>query len=67
MSLNVFLKNYGIIFHCITQWELYFLLISFTLVSANIIYLFIHSFIYVFLGLHPQHMEVPRLGVTLEP
>ena len=24
------------------------------------------AFLFVFLGLHPQHMEVPRLGVKLE-
>ena len=32
------------------------------------IFLFIHSFIYLFcyLGLHPQHMEAPRLRVQLE-
>ena len=39
------------------------------------IYLFIYSFIlsfvfiiivFCFLGLHPQHMKVPRLGVQLE-
>ena len=24
-------------------------------------------FIFVFLGLHPQHMKVPRLGVQSEP
>ena len=29
---------------------------------------FIHSFIHLlsFLGLHPQHMEIPRLGVKSE-
>ena len=27
--------------------------------------LFVFAFVF-FLGLHPQHMEVPRLGVTLE-
>ena len=37
------------------------------------IYLYTHTYIYiyiyfflVFLGLHPQHMEVPSLGVELE-
>ena len=33
------------------------------------IYLFVCLFVYlftVFLGPHPQHMEVPRLGVELE-
>ena len=28
--------------------------------------LFISIFIFCFSGLHPQHMEVPRLGVQLE-
>ena len=28
--------------------------------------LFIYLFIYCFLGLHLQHMEVPRLGVESE-
>ena len=28
--------------------------------------LFIYLFIYCFLGPHPQHMEVPRLGVESE-
>ena len=27
---------------------------------------FVFIFIFCFLGLHPQHMEVPRLGVQLE-
>ena len=30
------------------------------------IYLFIYLFMYCFLGPHPQHVEVPRLGVQLE-
>ena len=28
--------------------------------------IFIYLFIFVFLGVYPQHMEVPRLGVKLE-
>ena len=38
--------------------------------SAPLLYLFICLlvclFVCLFLGLHPQHMEVPRLGVKLE-
>ena len=34
-------------------------------VAANGIILFFSSFFFL-LGLHPQHMEVPRLGVDLE-
>ena len=30
------------------------------------VYLFLFVFLVVFLGLHPRHMEVPRLGVELE-
>ena len=30
------------------------------------IYLFIYLFIYCFIWLHPQHVEVPRLGVKSE-
>ena len=28
---------------------------------------FVFVCLFVFLGVHPQHMEVPRLGVELEP
>ena len=39
----------------------------FFLFLFTFIYLFIYLFIYFcFLGLHPQHMEVPRLGVNSE-
>ena len=31
--------------------------------KACFVYLFIYLFIYLLLGPHPQHMEVPRLGV----
>ena len=31
-----------------------------------ILFLFIYFLIFVLLGLHPQRMEVPRLGVELE-
>ena len=35
---------------------------------TRMLHSFIHSFIYLFcfLGPHPKHMEVPRLGVKLE-
>ena len=34
--------------------------------SIQILILSFLFFFFVFLGLHPQHMEVPRLGVQLE-
>ena len=34
--------------------------------QASAISDFIYLFIFVFLGLHPRHMEVPLLGVELE-
>ena len=39
---------------------------SLTLLSKRCL-IFIVFFIFIFLGLHPQHMEVPRLGVKSEP
>ena len=44
--------------------------LDFSVCVLYFIYLFIclftYLFIYLFLGLHPQHMEVPRLGVKSE-
>ena len=34
--------------------------------QVSSIFLFVCSFVFVFLGLHPWHMEVPRLGVKLK-
>ena len=29
-------------------------------------YMYVCIYLFIFLGLHPQHMEVPRLGVESE-
>ena len=34
--------------------------------AGTVQYSFIYSFLFVFLGLYPRHMEVPRLGVESE-
>ena len=46
------------------HYFLFFPTVSVLIYSYLFIYLFL-SFV-LFLGLHPQHMEVPRLGVELE-
>ena len=45
------------------QYISIYVLIAYVTVVLKI---FIYLFIFVFLGLHLQHMEVPRLGVQLE-
>ena len=42
-----------------------FLFVCLFLVRSNLLISFL--FLFVFLGLHPWHMEVPRLQVKLEP
>ena len=38
---------------------------SLTVKSSRLSFFFL-SFFFIFLGPHPQHMEVPRLGIELE-
>ena len=40
--------------------------VFFFLFFGFFVFVFVFVFVLVFLGLHPQHVEVPRLGVQLE-
>jgi len=42
------------------------LLVLQTLIEIFRFFGFVLFFVFVFLGLHPKHMEVPRLGVEME-